>query len=444
MKRVLGVSILPEMLGLWAIETGVCFSVFSQALYASPLPARGSPPAIPGFAMAEALLLALTVGLVVSAVGLYRPSVCLEMRRLLLNTVICTTAALPAIWLVSSLCNVPLLQLFGGGLGWVHAVLTWTALMLGTRILYTLAVNHDLLTRRLAIVGAPPAADKMVEAIGGTRRWLFRIEAIHSPTGCSLAHLPDRLWGVVFTDQGAALDLPFRARSFDCESFWEDQLARIDIDATAQRGDTCTMFARAAKESRAAAVVRNGLDIVIALMLLLFTAPLLLATALLVRLESPGPVIYRQERVGLNGQTFTLFKFRSMRNDAEHSGPAWAMTRDPRVTAVGRFIRKVRIDELPQLFNILRGDMSMVGPRPERPHFVAQLAAVIPLYHERARVKPGLTGWAQVNYPYGATVEDARAKLSYDLYYIKHRSLAFDLMVLLATVRVILFQEGAR
>jgi lipopolysaccharide/colanic/teichoic acid biosynthesis glycosyltransferase len=164
----------------------------------------------------------------------------------------------------------------------------------------------------------------------------------------------------------------------------------------------------------------------------------------LILAESPGPVIYRQERVGLGGKPFTIWKFRSMRNDAERAGPIWAALGDARVTRIGAFIRKVRIDELPQLVNILRGDMSLVGPRPERPHFVTQLAAQIPLFHERAQVKPGLTGWAQVNYPYGASVEDARAKLSYDLYYIKHRSVLLDLVILLATVRVVLFQEGSR
>ncbi|MDP9085503.1 MAG: sugar transferase, partial [Pseudomonadota bacterium] len=144
------------------------------------------------------------------------------------------------------------------------------------------------------------------------------------------------------------------------------------------------------------------------------------------------------------GKSFTLLKFRSMRANAEASGPKWAQQRDPRVTRVGSFMRKTRIDELPQLLNILRGEMSFIGPRPERPHFVEQLSEAIPFYHERARVKPGLTGWAQVNYPYGASVEDARAKLSYDLYYVKNRNLVMDILILLSTVRVILFQEGAR
>jgi lipopolysaccharide/colanic/teichoic acid biosynthesis glycosyltransferase len=155
-------------------------------------------------------------------------------------------------------------------------------------------------------------------------------------------------------------------------------------------------------------------------------------------------VLYRQERVGLHGRPFTILKFRSMHADAEARGPVWAAQRDPRVTRVGAFIRLARIDELPQLLNILRGEMSFIGPRPERPHFAAQLEQTVPLYRNRTLVKPGLTGWAQVNYPYAASVEDARAKLSYDLYYIKHRSLQLDLLILAATVPVVLFGRGAR
>ena len=197
-------------------------------------------------------------------------------------------------------------------------------------------------------------------------------------------------------------------------------------------------------EPRLTALLSRAGDVVTCLVFLVATLPLMLVVALLVGLESRGPVLYRQERVGKGGRPFTLLKFRSMRVNAEALGPAWAQQRDPRVTRVGSFMRRTRIDELPQLINILRGEMSFIGPRPERPHFVEQLAAAIPFYRERARVKPGLTGWAQVNYPYGASVEDARAKLSYDLYYVKNRSPLLDLLILLSTVRVILFQEGAR
>ena len=163
------------------------------------------------------------------------------------------------------------------------------------------------------------------------------------------------------------------------------------------------------------------------------------------RLESRGPIIYRQERVGLGGRSFMCLKFRSMRTDAEKDGVArWATKNDSRVTRVGSFIRKCRIDELPQLISVLRGEMSLVGPRPERPSFVAQLHEQIPYYDIRHSVKPGVTGWAQVRYSYGASVEDARRKHQFDLYYVKNNSLFLDLLVLVETVSVVLFREGAQ
>ena len=191
-------------------------------------------------------------------------------------------------------------------------------------------------------------------------------------------------------------------------------------------------------------MVRRARDVCGSLLLLVLTLPLLLVVALLIKLESPGPVLYRQRRVGLNGSVFTLLKLRSMRVDAEAAGPCWAAKRDPRVTRVGAAIRGCRIDELPQLLNVLRGEMSLVGPRPERPHFTAQLTRVIPRYDERTRVLPGITGWAQVRYPYGASVEDACAKLAYDLHYLAHRSLLFDLRILAETVRIVMLRIGAR
>ncbi len=190
--------------------------------------------------------------------------------------------------------------------------------------------------------------------------------------------------------------------------------------------------------------LKRTMDIILAIGLLLVLWPFMLITAVAVHLDSPGPAIYRQRRVGLKNKDFTLYKFRSMRLDAEKDGAVWAVKNDPRVTKIGAFIRKVRIDELPQLFNVIKGDMSFVGPRPERPEFVAALSEKIPYYYIRHTVKPGITGWAQVSYPYGASVEDARMKLEYDLYYIKHMSLFFDFKVFLRTVGVILFPSGAR
>lgn len=198
------------------------------------------------------------------------------------------------------------------------------------------------------------------------------------------------------------------------------------------------------RQGWARTTVKRAFDIVAACSLMSLALPLMVLAAVAIALESGRPVIYRQERVGLGGRRFTLFKFRSMAKDAEVGGQArWAVARDPRVTRVGKIIRRLRIDELPQLFNVLRGEMSFVGPRPERPEFVEMLTGQVPFYAVRHSVKPGLTGWAQVRYSYGATIEQSVRKLEYDLYYVKNHSLALDVIVLLETVRVVLLGEGA-
>ena len=204
------------------------------------------------------------------------------------------------------------------------------------------------------------------------------------------------------------------------------------------------IFSDGFQASRGTRVVKRFVDIVLAAIGLVVAAPLMLLTAIAVWLDSPGPVLYRQVRVGENDRLFTLCKFRSMRRDAERGKPIWATNNDNRVTRVGRVIRLTRLDELPQLLNVLRGDMSFVGPRPERPYFVQRLAADIPFYAERHAVKPGITGWAQVKYGYGSSVEDAMEKLRYDLYYIKHLSIGFDLTIVIDTVKVILCARGAQ
>jgi exopolysaccharide biosynthesis polyprenyl glycosylphosphotransferase len=225
------------------------------------------------------------------------------------------------------------------------------------------------------------------------------------------------------------------------QAFQEHYLGRIDLD-TLTVDDI--VLAEGFHDGLASRCIKRVADVAIAFLLLAITLPLMVLTAIAVKSDSPGPVLYRQQRVGRMGRSFTLYKFRSMTVDAEAGGPAWAQHADPRVTRVGAMIRATRIDELPQLANVIIGQMSLVGPRPERPHFVAQLTDAIPFYQERSYVKPGVTGWAQVNFPYGASVEDAREKLAYDLFYVKHRGFFLDLFILLATVRVVLFREGAR
>ncbi|HXH06369.1 MAG TPA: TIGR03013 family XrtA/PEP-CTERM system glycosyltransferase [Vicinamibacterales bacterium] len=204
------------------------------------------------------------------------------------------------------------------------------------------------------------------------------------------------------------------------------------------------IFSDGFRVSRLTRLTKRLFDLALAGVGLLLAWPLMALVAAAIRLESGAPVLYRQERVGLHGRRFVLLKFRSMRQDAEQGVPLWARDDDARVTRVGRILRQTRLDELPQLWNVLRGDMSFVGPRPERPFFVEQLAALLPFYEQRHAVRPGITGWAQVKYRYGASLEDAREKLRYDLYYIKHLSIAFDATILVDTVKVVLFGKGAR
>ena len=224
--------------------------------------------------------------------------------------------------------------------------------------------------------------------------------------------------------------------------FLERQLGKIRLDAMHPSN---VIYSDGFTQAVLKKTEKRILDIILASLLALATFPVMLVTAIAISLESGTPILYRQSRVGLRGRKFQVYKFRSMCHNAEHDGEAvWARHDDDRVTHVGAIIRKFRIDELPQLFNVLKGDMSFVGPRPERPEFVAELANAIPYYDLRHHVKPGITGWAQVSYPYGASIKDSREKLQYDLYYLKNYSLFLDVNILLQTVQVILWGKGAR
>ena len=225
-------------------------------------------------------------------------------------------------------------------------------------------------------------------------------------------------------------------------TFYERQLGKIKLD---ELKPSNLIYSDGFTQAILKRTEKRVVDIVVSSAILILTLPILVLTALAIRIESRGPIFYRQERVGLRGNVFTVCKFRSMGEDAEDDGVAvWAQADDDRVTKVGWFIRKFRIDELPQLFNVFNGDMSIVGPRPERPEFVDQLSSAIPYYDLRHHVKPGITGWAQVSYPYGASIKDSREKLQYDLYYLKNYSLFLDINILLLTVQVILWGKGAR
>jgi sugar transferase (PEP-CTERM system associated) len=229
----------------------------------------------------------------------------------------------------------------------------------------------------------------------------------------------------------------------DTSTFLERETGRVDLDSV---NPSWLIFSDGFSSGRmVSSAFKRLFDIAASLILLVLTLPLVLITAVAIRLESKGPAFYRQRRVGLYGVGFDVIKLRSMRQDAEIGGQAiWAEKDDPRITRIGRIIRKIRVDELPQCWSVLKGEMSFVGPRPERPQFVEDLEQKLPYYAERHMVKPGITGWAQINYPYGASIEDSRQKLEYDLFYAKNYSPFLDLLILLQTIRVVLFPEGAR
>lgn len=227
----------------------------------------------------------------------------------------------------------------------------------------------------------------------------------------------------------------------DGPTFYEQITGRILVE---EIRPSSIIFTRGFQSSRFEDILKRMFDLVFGFIGLILSSPVMLLTATAIRLESPGPIFYLQHRVGKDGRDFKVIKFRSMRVDAEKDGPKWASENDPRITRVGRVIRKLRIDELPQFINVIKNDMSFVGPRPERRYFVDQLEKAIPFYALRMHAKPGITGWAQINYPYGDTFEDAKEKLKYELYYMKHRSLWLDLVIILQTAKVAVKGRGSQ
>lgn len=276
------------------------------------------------------------------------------------------------------------------------------------------------------IVDGIPAASSP-DALATTLQVDQVVLAVDDPTGLRFDHL-----------------LPWKATGvpiLDFNTFLERETGRVDITWTEP---DWLLYSDGFRFGHLDRALKRLLDLLISTSLLFLTLPALLIVAAAILLDDLGPVFYRQERVSLAGRQFWIIKFRTMRVDAEASGAKWAIQNDPRTTRIGRILRRTRIDEIPQLINVLRGDMSLVGPRPERPMFVDDLSGQIRMYHLRHSVKAGLTGWAQINYPYGASVEDAARKLEYDLYYLKHFSLVRDIGIMLHTLRILLFAKGGR
>jgi sugar transferase (PEP-CTERM system associated) len=456
MARSFGRYLSLEMVLLCLAELFLSFLIIYAMLVSAPV--SELPPAGPGWFLSVrsetanlAAVLAFTIGATSVAIGLYRPELCLERRRLVFYAALAGVVAFPAILLVSQTLQIQLSHYY---LLWtLKVLLAWLGCLVISRWVFAIAVRHRLFVRSVVVVGHGARAERLAAMLDGQRGRLFELAGVFDPKrtdGLPTTFRNRKIWSVVVAADEldpVSLDrlLPCKLaglRVFEDVIFWERHLGRIDLANTDRNW---ILYAGGFSPGPTAAAIRRAGDLILSIAFLACTLPLMLVVAALIKLDSEGPVLYRQERVGLHGRVFTLLKFRSMRTDAEAGGkPRWALRNDPRITRVGNVIRATRIDELPQLLNVVRGEMSFIGPRPERPEFVAELARIIPLYHDRAYVKPGITGWAQVNFPYGASVEDARQKLSYEIFYVKNRSLLLDLLILVSTVRVILFQEGAR
>jgi sugar transferase (PEP-CTERM system associated) len=444
--------------------TGALYQMLSQS--------NGNTPLTLGVASFPAQLSAgLSIAAVAAmvSVGLYGEQTFVDFRLLISKVAVAFVLVLMLVLVSVTFWREGLQHLPDPGNLPLKAALIWLGCVSVTRGTFLVTLGRGLLKRRIVVLGNGTQAERIAKLVesGANQHFLpvsfvrMAGERASVATGApgwsegdpdSLADLGYRLGAsevVVATDDRRGL--PVRRllhcklagiRVTDFLDFWERETRTIDLEALRPSwlfysdGFRCGIIYEALK---------RAFDIAVSLALLVFSLPLLAATACLIKLDSPGPILYRQERVGLRGRVFTIFKFRSMRVDAELDGsPKWATKRDPRVTRVGAIIRKLRIDELTQILNVLRGDMSFVGPRPERPFFVADLAAAIPYYSERHWVRPGITGWAQINYPYGASIEDARRKLSFDLYYVKNQSIFLDFLILLQTARVIFWNHGAR
>ena len=398
-----------------------------------------------------------------SAMGLYRPVRRRSNRQALISVALSVIVSVPVAYLTFSV------------LPWgsqTNEAAQWSVVLgLGLVLLGRGVVNQRqaavLFAPRLLIIGTGHDAlavyrdltqplQRSVDVIGfypSDRDEDVAVDARHILRGGNLVqlvrkHRVNEIIVAVRERRGGAL--PLRelldcklsgVRVLDLSSFFERVQGQVRVDSLRA---SWLIYGDGFRQGWARTLVKRCFDLSAALLLLVLALPLMALTALLILVEDGAPVFYRQERVGLGGRIFKVIKFRSMRRDAEKDGkPRWATSNDDRVTRVGRVIRKLRIDELPQLFNVIVGEMSLVGPRPERPYFVDQLAREIPFYSVRHCVKPGVTGWAQVRYQYGSSVDDAVQKLQYDLYYVKNHTLVLDVLVLFETVRVVLTGEGA-
>jgi sugar transferase (PEP-CTERM system associated) len=406
------------------------------------------------------------------AVGLYRREAILQTRESLGRVPLAVSLGAVGVAVLLVLCSVWIgsavnrVRLFSG------AVIGFSLSGITARLILAALKRRGVFARHLLVVGAGTRAwDLLCMLRNEGRHPQYRITFVHEPAYGSIDQRlfaaagdgieiregadpltaarecsPDEI--VVAPDErrGMPLDVLLACKKegypvLQYLTFLEHEIRRVDIRRVEMGW---LLYSTGFYFGTLDNALKRMLDFGVSLLLLVVFSPFLIGAAIAIKLDDGGPIFYSQERMTRNEKPFRIYKLRTMRTDAEKFGAVWAEAHDPRITRVGNFMRRTRIDEMPQLFNVFRGDMSLVGPRPERPTFIQQLASQLPLYHERHMVKAGLTGWAQINYPYGASLDDARSKLSYDLYYVKNFSILFDLLILLQTLRVVLWPSGAR
>jgi len=410
----------------------------------------------------EILAFALVVNLAMIAVGSYGPDALRSLRFATARLLVAVSLGVLGISLLDFL--IP------GNMFWrsvlLYAMILAIALLILNRVILGPRLGTSTFRRRILILGAGPRAQRLCDLAGKSGSSFDIVSCIAMGEGPlvvadavprdsigDLGRYVERVGAgeVIVALQERRNSLPLKdllrvktrgVSVNDFSSFLERETGRVDLDTL---NPSWLIFSDGFSAGRViSGAGKRAFDLIVSLVLLVVTFPIIAFFALLVKLESKGPAFFRQTRVGLYGQPFAVIKLRSMARDAEKDGAQWASKNDPRITRIGRFIRMVRIDELPQLWTVLKGEMSFVGPRPEVPQFVADLEEHLPYYAERHMVKPGITGWAQINYPYGASIEDSRHKLEYDLYYAKNYTPFLDILILLQTFRVILWPEGAR
>ena len=452
-NAVLLLGVIDVLLLLFAAEAGWLIRAHQIGMDVEPIHTR----------LPQLVTFAVTLETAMVAVGAYGALSLQSMRFAVARVLV--AVSLGVIFQSIVFFLVPALTFWRSNL--FVAMVLGAALLIAVRLFFGRVIGGEMLKRRVVVLGAGQRAERLA-LLGARAESSFVVagfvamgEPAQSIPGATprqdidnlAAHVVDlRATEVVLAIEERRNALPLKdllrvkttgVQVSDFASFLERETGRIDLQSV---NPSWLIFSDGFSSGRMlSSAFKRAFDVIASLVLLVLTVPIVIVFAALIKLESKGPAFYRQRRVGLYNEPFDILKLRSMRQDAELHGKAvWAEKDDPRITRIGRFIRKVRIDELPQCWSVLKGEMSFVGPRPERPQFVEDLERELPFYAERHMVKPGITGWAQINYPYGASVEDARHKLEYDLYYAKNYSPFLDVLILLQTLRVVLWPEGAR